>query len=151
MVCSKWTLRPGHSRSPRVCRPSFLFSVVILLLTGDIETNPGPGPKHPCATSSKAVKSNQRVRCATNGTMPNALVCVSQSTNDRLSVMKAGAVIALTRRPSPFMTPLEYLQNLSHPFSPAAPSPLIPRRSLLLALALSIIPIVGVFFPKWIT
>ena len=60
VVCSKWTLRSGHSRSLRVCRPTSLFSAVILLLAGDIETNPGPGPKHPCATCSKAVKSNQR-------------------------------------------------------------------------------------------
>ena len=60
VVCSNWTLRPGRPCSLRVGRPTSLFSAVLLLLAGDIETNPGPGPKHPCASCSKAVKSNQR-------------------------------------------------------------------------------------------
>ena len=46
----------------------FLFLTVVmyflLILSGDIELNPGPGPKFPCGICCKAVKSNQKaIQC----------------------------------------------------------------------------------------
>ena len=40
-------------------RSSFL-ACCLILLSGDIELNPGPGPRHPCGSCSLPVKSNQR-------------------------------------------------------------------------------------------
>ena len=45
---------------------SGLFSLSLLLLNGNIETNPGPQHKYPCGVCSKAVKCNQkRIQCDT--------------------------------------------------------------------------------------
>lgn len=41
-----------------------LFTLLLLVLAGDIETNPGPPPKHPCSICHRAVKQND-----------NALLC----------------------------------------------------------------------------
>ena len=57
LVCSNW--KPGHLfLRPTGSRPS-LFSSILLLIAGDVQVNPGPA-KHPCASCSKPVKSNQR-------------------------------------------------------------------------------------------
>ena len=45
---------------------SGLFLLSLLLLNGNIETNPGPQYKYPCGVCSKAVKCNQkRIQCDT--------------------------------------------------------------------------------------
>ena len=55
-MCSNW--KPGHLfLRPTGSRPS-LFSFILLLIAGDVQINPGPA-KHPCASCSKPVKSNQ--------------------------------------------------------------------------------------------
>lgn len=51
-------LRPwtGSTRRSRLAVPNCYW---LILLAGDVETNPGP-TKHPCTACSKAVRSNQR-------------------------------------------------------------------------------------------
>ena len=62
LVCSNWSptwrldrLRPTN-RSPR----SSLLASCLLLLSGDVEANPGPGPRYPCGSCSKGVRSSQQ-------------------------------------------------------------------------------------------
>ena len=59
LVCFNWI---GLSSRRPLCfssRPSFL-SLCLVLLSGDIEQIPGPGPCHPCGSCSRAVRANQR-------------------------------------------------------------------------------------------
>ena len=49
--------------SKRLYRPvnrSSFLSLCLILLSGDIELNPGPGPHHPCGSCARAVRSCQR-------------------------------------------------------------------------------------------
>ena len=40
------------------------ISSLLILLSGDVESNPGPGPKFPCGVCSRAVKLNQKgIQC----------------------------------------------------------------------------------------
>ena len=69
LVCSDWNhlslWRRPTSRSSSQC---------LLILLGDIELNPGPGPRHPCGSCNRTVLANQRgifVSVAITGTIRN--------------------------------------------------------------------------------
>ena len=72
-----WKLRYLHSAS----HSSFLTSC-LLLLSGDVEVNPRSGPRHPCGSCSKAVRSSQRGSHVTTGTCTTRaiLACQMRST-----------------------------------------------------------------------
>ena len=54
-VRTNWN--PGRCLRP-CSRTSFIVAC-LLLLSGDVEINPGTGPRYPCGSCSKAVRSNQ--------------------------------------------------------------------------------------------
>ena len=67
-------------------RTSLYLAIVLLLLYGDIHSNPGP-PKHPCVTCAKTVISNQRrVVCDTCETWSHIkCVGIDRAASERLS------------------------------------------------------------------
>ena len=100
-ACSNWKSgwKPRYVRSASCS--SFLASC-LLLLSGDVEVNPGPGPRHPCGSCSKAVSSYQRgiffVSYVITGTTQTALTCQMRSTPDLAPVMKACTVRSVSKR-----------------------------------------------------
>ena len=58
LVCSNWN-GPWRPRFLRSGNRSSFFTSCMLLLSGDVEVNPGPGLRHPCGSCSKAVRSTQ--------------------------------------------------------------------------------------------
>ena len=69
LVGSNWSCRPfRYLRSTH--RSSFLL-ICLILLTGDIKLNPGPGPRHPCGSYAIALFGPTNVvstvRLATSG------------------------------------------------------------------------------------
>ena len=56
-MCSYW--KGSSSRPSRPLRLSSFLACSLILLSGDVELNPGPGPRHPCGSCSRLVRSNQ--------------------------------------------------------------------------------------------
>ena len=53
-------LQGKNSHPNNISGPTLALSFTVLILSGDIEQNPGPGTKYPCGICKKAVRSNQR-------------------------------------------------------------------------------------------
>ena len=73
---------PQRKKTKRVCKQSRtncveLYGIIILLLSGDVESNPGPRQwKYPCTLCAKPVKSNQDGLLCDGCDMWNHLKCL---------------------------------------------------------------------------
>ena len=102
LMCSNWN-SPWKPRYLRSGYRSSFFTSCILLLSGDIEVNPGPGPRYPCGFCTKAVRSTSVVffaKSVISGFTQDVSRCLRMSTSDSVLAMKDGVARSALRRHS---------------------------------------------------
>ena len=134
--------RFGFSKRGDKYRPNVLFVYLCLLLSGDVELNPGPTYKYPCVRCEKPVRRNQKgIQCdICDRWYHSNCVPISDAEYSRLSNCDDVFICALCSLPCLSESFFTCSSSSSSPSPPPPPSPLSSSLPSPPSLSLSSLP-----------